>query len=41
MNLASQLKDATQWRDAIRASNNPDIYPVVDPNTGVLSGTIR
>lgn len=41
LDLAVQLKDATQWSDAIKAADNSRIYPVVDPNTGVFSGTIR
>ena len=41
LDLAVQLRDATQWSDAIKAADNSRIYPVVDPNTGVFSGTIR
>ena len=41
MNLALQLQEATQWSDAIQAADNSRIYPVVDPDTGVFSGTIR
>ena len=41
LDLALQLRDATQWSDAIKAADNSRIYPVVNPDTGVFSGTIR
>ena len=41
LDLAIQLRDATQWSDAIKAADNSRIYPVVNPNTGEFSGTIR
>jgi len=41
LNLALQLKDATEWSAAIEAADNSQIYPIVDPNTGVFSGAIR
>merc|ERR550517_1426227 len=39
--LALQLKDGTQWSDAIKSENNPRIYSVVNPETGAMGGNIR
>ena len=39
--LALQLRDATQWSDAIKAADNSRIYPTVNPNTGEFGGVIR
>ena len=33
-NLALQLRDATQWSDAIWAEDGPGLLAGVDPNTG-------
>merc|ERR1719348_1887981 len=41
MELARELRDSTQWSDAIKAADNPDIYPIVDEDTGAFRGTIR
>ena len=41
MDLAVQLRDATQWSDAIKAADNSRIYPIVNATTGEFSGTIR
>ena len=38
LDLALQLRDATQWADAIKAADNPDIYPIVDAETGIFRG---
>jgi len=39
--LAQELLYSTQWSDAIKAADNPDIYPIVDADTGTFRGTIR
>jgi len=39
--LAAQLRDATQWSDAIEAGNLPGIVATVDYNTGAFAGDIR
>ena len=39
--LALQLRDATQWSDAIKAADNSRIYPTINPNTGEFGGVIR
>ena len=41
LDLAVQLRDATNWSDAILAEDNPTIYPIVDYETGELRGNIR
>jgi len=39
--LALQLRDATQWSNAIEAGNLPGIVATVDYNTGAFGGDIR
>ena len=39
--LALQLRDGTQWSDAIKSENNPRIYATVNPETGAMGGNIR
>ena len=41
LNLALQLKDATEWSAAIEAADNSQIYPIVDPNTGTVMNMIN
>ena len=41
LQLANSLKNSIAWSAAIKSASNPTIYPVVDPNTGVMSGDIR
>jgi len=38
--LALQLRDATQWSDAIKNETNPRIYSKVNRNTGALKGNV-
>ena len=39
--LALQLRDATQWSEAIWGENLPGILAWVDPNTGDRGGDVR
>ena len=41
LRLAENIRDSIDWSKAIKASNKPRIYPVVDPETGEMSGNIR
>ena len=41
LDLALQLRDATQWSDAIYAADDSGIAAAVDPDTGVLHGAVR
>ena len=38
---ANALLNSVKWSDAIKAADNPTIYPVVNSETGVFSGNIR
>ena len=38
--MSQQLLLSVEWDDAIKAADNPRIYPKVNPETGVFSGTI-
>ena len=39
--MATILLESVKWSDAIKAADNPRIFPIVNANTGVFSGNIR
>ena len=39
--MATILLESVKWSDAIKAADNPRIFPIVNANTGEFSGNIR
>ena len=39
--MATILLESVEWSDAIKAADNPRIFPIVNANTGEFSGNIR
>ena len=40
LEMSQQLLQNVKWSDAIKAADNPRIYPKVNPNTGEFKGSI-